>query len=110
MNILTFQGYSDDTFACEGGGIDVDYDTCASGEAVKMLVRGEGGALLVISQYDACGFGGWQIAVSPYDPDGLDDESTHIPDWPISIMRTSRPYSPALVITAPDNVSVRLID
>jgi hypothetical protein len=109
MKILTFQGYSDDTFACEGPGIDVDKDTCASGEPVTMCVSSVEGAMLVIGQYAAGHSGGWQIAVAPFDPRSADDATVNIPDWPISIVRSARHYSPMLVVTAPDDVAVAIL-
>jgi hypothetical protein len=109
-NTLIFQGHIDDTFACTGRGIDVDHDNCASGTPITMLVSGTGGRMLVIGQYCAGDYsGGWHIAVAPYDPDDMDDETVHIPDWPISISPSSQHYSPMLCVTAPDDVSVVLL-
>ena len=42
MKLLRFEGYSDDTFACTGPGIDVDLDTCASGAPLRRLLRPRG--------------------------------------------------------------------
>lgn len=108
MNTLTFQGYSDDTFACEGRGIDVDFDNCANGEPIYMRVQASDGALIVIGQYAAGPSGGWHIAVAPINP-GTDDEQ-HIADWPIAISRSEREYSALLTISAPDDVAVWLVD
>ena len=107
MKTLTFQGYSDDTFACEGPEIDVDYDTCASGAMVAMEVRGDGEALLVTGQYAPGPVAGWTIGVGPVD--GPDHDGQHIAPWPIRIEQSARPYSPQLVIEAPDDVSVTLL-
>jgi hypothetical protein len=106
MKRLVFQGYSDDTFACEGPGIDVDRDTCASGEAVYMRVWcGDADCLIVSGQYCPGDTGGWLIGVSPAR--GADEQ--HIPLWPIRIERGEREYSPLLVIEAPDDVHVELL-
>jgi len=110
MKTLTFQGHSDDTFACTGPRIDVDHDNCANDKPVTMLVSGEGGRLLVIGQYAAGHSGGWQIAVAPYDPEFLDDDTVAIPRWTMTIEPGDRPYSPVLVIVAPEDVSVELLD
>lgn len=110
MKLLKFQGYSDDTFACTGPHIDVDEDNCASGDPIVMHVSGVDGDLLVIGQYAAGHSGGWQIAVAPYDPDGRDDDTVHVPQWPISVGRSERHYSPMLTISAPDDVCVELMD
>jgi hypothetical protein len=110
MKVLAFVGYSDDTFSCQGPGIDVDRDTCASGAPVYMLVKGKGGALVVSGQYCPGPTHGWQIAVAPWDPDHRDDDTVHMPLWDIRITRSQRPYSPALTIVAPDDVTVELLD
>lgn len=106
VKILTFQGYSDDTFVCEGPGIGVDYDNCASGNPIFMRVDGSGGSLVVRGQYAEGPCGGWSIAVAPADH-GHDE--FHIPEWPMRIKRSDREYSPRLVIEAPDDVTVRLL-
>ena len=103
---LFFQGYSDDTFACRGPGIDVDRDNCASGKPITMLVSGETGRMLVIGQYAAGHSGGWQIAVAPYDPDAKDDDSVAIPDWSIVFTPSRRHYSPRLSIETTCDFSV----
>lgn len=107
MKTLHFIGYSDDTFACEGKGIDVDHDNCASGDPIAMLVAGTGGSLIVIGQYCPGRAEGWLIGVSPHDPEQTDDR--HIPEWPIRVERSDRSYSAMLVIEAPDDVTVTLL-
>lgn len=107
MKILTVEGYSDDTFMCTGPGIDIDHDNAASGEPVVFRIQSGADAMLVIGQYAAAPSGGWQIAVAPIDNETGDDQP--IPDWPMAIGRSQRPYSPALFITAPDDVSVVMI-
>jgi hypothetical protein len=104
MKKLTFQGYSDDTFACKGPGIDVDYDTCASMKPVHMRVKAADGDLVVSGQYSAPPHhgGGWTLSVAPYDED--------VPAWPMRLEPAARPYSPRLVIDAPDDVVVTLMD
>lgn len=105
MKTLKFDGYSDDTFACIGPGIDVDYDTCASCDPVIMRVEAGGETLTVVGQYSINGTGGWMIGVST---DG-EVEDAPIPSWPIRIIRGECDYSPRLEIDAPDDVTVELV-
>lgn len=106
MTPLRFEGYSDDTFACTGPGIDVDYDNCANGKPIFMRVDGAAGGLVVRGQYAEGPCGGWSIAVAPADH-GVEEH--HIPEWPMRIERSDREYSPRLVIEADDDVRVSLI-
>lgn len=107
MKQLTFQGYSDDTFACAGPGIDVDYDDCARQSQIVMRVQGEGGSILVIGQYvPQTMAAGWGITVAPA-ADDPDEEP--MPDWPMRFVRGERGYSPVLVIDAPGDVRVTLL-
>jgi hypothetical protein len=105
VKTLHFQGYSDDTFACTGPGIDVDCDTCGIGEPVYMRVWGEGGSLIVCGLYALGPACGWLIGVAPA---GGDDSP--IPDWSIKMDRSERPYSPLLIVEAPHDVAVELLD
>ena len=104
---LKFYGYSDDTFACDGPGIDVDSDNCATGDPIVMLVSSREGRLIVSGQYAPDGAGGWLIGVAPWDNPSHEDEP--IPNWKISITRSDRDYSPLLIIVAPDDVRVELL-
>lgn len=108
MKTLKFQGYSDDTFACEGPKIDVDHDTCASGKPVAMLVASaeQGAGIIVVGQYAPGHAYGWLIGVSPSDPTH-DDKP--MPLWPMRIVQGERPYSPMLVLEVPDDVTVKLL-
>lgn len=107
MKRLIFQGYSDDTFSCEGPGIDVDRDTCGSGKPVAMVVKSGNRGLIVVGQYAPNNCHGWLIGVSPNNDFSL--KEAHIPEWPIRIERSEREYSPMLVIEAPDDVQVELL-
>ena len=107
MKRLTFQGYSDDTFACEGPEIDVDCDNCASGEPIVMKVTSAGDGMLVSGQYAPEHCAGWLIGVAPIE--GPDFDGQHIPDWPMHLVSSDRCYSPKLVVEAPDDVSVTLL-
>lgn len=108
MKTLKFVGYSDDTFACTGPGIDVDKDTCASGKPVTMLVASasHAGGIIVVGQYAPGHADGWLIGVSNRDPS---HDDVPIPAWPIRIERSERGYSPMLLIEAPDDVKVILL-
>lgn len=109
MKRLTFTGYSDDTFACDGPAIDVDYDTCASGKPVTMRVQSvaDDESLLVVGQYAPGACAGWLIGVAPDEGDDSDDP---MPPWPMRYEPNPNvPYSPLLVIDAPDDVQVVVI-
>ena len=67
MKLLRFEGYSDDTFACTGPGIDVDLDTCASGAPVYMRVEAGKDSMIVCGQYAPGPVAGWIIGVGPDD-------------------------------------------
>lgn len=106
MKTLTFQGYSDDTFACAGPGIDVDRDNGGSELPVTMRVAVGDEVLIVVGQYAAVqDCPGWLIGVGPADFGAIEK---HIPAWPIRFERSEREYSPRLVIEAPDDVVVTL--
>lgn len=103
---LRFEGYSDDTFG-EYAHTKDDFDNCASGDPIEYLVTApDGSALLVVGQYAAGNASGWIIGVAPHDPSG-DDKP--MPDWPMRFARGDRPYSPALLIEAPDGVNVKCL-
>lgn len=109
MKTLIFQGHSDDTFACTGPGIDVDRDNCASGAPIWMRVQaGKADALLVCGHYATGPAAGWLIGISPAD--WPDHHERHIPAWPMRFEQSRREYSPQLVIEAPDDVVVTLVD
>jgi hypothetical protein len=107
MKLLRFEGYSDDTFACTGPGIDVDFDTCASGAPVYMRVEALNESMIVCGQYAPGPVAGWIIGVGP--DDGETDDKP-IPTWRVCTVRSGRDYSPLLLIEAPDDVKVSLID
>lgn len=109
MITLRFEGHSDDTFG-EVAHFKDDYDNCASGDPITYLVKlpAERGGVLVTGQYCRPGFDVcWQISVASYDP--LHDDLP-LPDWPMRIERGDRHYSPALVIEAPDGVTISCIE
>ena len=108
MKRLIFQGHSDDTFACTGPGIDVDYDTCASGKAVWMRVASGSEALLVFGRYGCGPAAGWLIGIAPAE--GSDMDAQNVPGWRMGLQPWERNYSPALVIEAPDDVTVQLVE
>lgn len=107
MKTLRFEGYSDDTFSCTGKGIDVDRDNAADMSPVSMRVAGSGGELLVTGQYCPSPATGWQVSVAPSHDD---PDENPIPEWPMRVVRGERPYSAALEIDAPDDVTVELVE
>lgn len=107
MNPLRFHGYSDDTFG-EYGRTKDDFDNCASGKPIDWAVTDASGCgVLVSGQYgkhNSC----WSIAVTPWS----DEEEPATPPWPMRIEPPTgedTPYSPVLVIEAPEGVTVRCL-
>lgn len=107
MKNFTFQGNSDDTFG-EYNVTKDDYDNCASGAPIEYLITAEGvsGGVLVTGQYARRDLASWEISIAAYDPSADDDP---MPDWPITIRRSDRGYSPLLIIAAPDNAVLRCL-
>src|SRR5687767_1544276 len=101
---LTCEGSSDDTFGVYGAGPDDDYDNCASCEPIVFRVSSvSDGSLLIVGQYAPKFAGGvWLVGIVP---DASDDEHP-IPEWPMHFQRSERPYSPQLIIEAPNDVTV----
>lgn len=110
MKALRFEGHSDDTFACVGDGIDVDLDNCASGEPICMLVKSpsQGMAIIVTGQYAPGETTGWQIAAAPALLRDTDEHN--FPTWAMGFEPGDAPYSPRLVILAPDDITVELME
>ena len=109
MKNLRFSGNSDDTFGEYGWSMD-DYDNCASGEPIEWAVTdGAGRGVLVSGCYgahNAC----WAISVLPWSDDKKEEPPT--PSWPMRIEQPGKgeaPYSPVLVIEAPDDVRIRCL-
>lgn len=107
MRTLIFGGSSDDTFG-EITPRGDDFDNCASGKPIEWLVHSESesAAMLVVGQYSAGAAGGWLVGVAPWDPGHVD---APIPQWPIRIRPSDRPYSPALEIDVPDDATIRCL-
>ena len=108
MKEIRFEGYSDDTFMCQGPLIDVDFDTCASGNQVFMRVLSPetGDGLIVCGQYAPEKADGWLIGISPHDPE---HEDRPMPSWAARFEKADAPYSPCLVVEVPDDVIVELL-
>lgn len=109
MPILRFQGHSDDTFG-EVSHFDDDYDNCASGKPIEYLVECEGveGGIVVTGQHCPNNSGSWLIGVANYDPKHNDRD---MPKWPIRIepMKGTYGFTPALIIEAPDGVTIKCL-
>ena len=100
--LLRFEGHSDDTFG-EYYSFNDDYDNCASGEPIVFKVASpDGESLLVIGQYCPGKATGWMIGVARVD----EDDDKPIPNWPMYFELGERPYSPRLVIRAPDGCAM----
>lgn len=99
---LAFQGYSDDTFGCD----EIDHDNCASGEPIRFCVSVGDTGLIVSGQYAPEHCGGWLVGVSTYDPF---HDDVPLPEWPLTLTQGDSPYSPKLVIEAPDEATVELL-
>lgn len=109
MPTLRFEGCSDDTFG-EYAATNEDHDNCADGTPIRWLVEAGNERLLVIGQYSPDGAAGWQIGVAAVDDPDDDIGDPQIPEWPMHFERSERPYSPALVIEAPDGVTLRCLE
>lgn len=106
---LRFEGYSDDTFG-EVEHFGDDFDNAASGKPIRYLVTHPDvpGGMVVVGQYGREDVpGDWFIGVAGYDPDYAD---VPMPDWPMRIVRSERPYSPSLIIKAPAGVVIRCLE
>lgn len=107
MKTLRFEGYSDDTFG-EYGVTNEDHDNCANGTAHAFIVTAGGESLVVVGDYARKGTPGcWTIGVQRVDIDG-DGGGGPVPAWPMRFRASHRPYSPALEIDVPDDVTVTL--
>ena len=105
MKTLRFEGYSDDTFG-EYAVTKEDHDNCANGEPIVFKVSSASAAsgLYVTGQYCPGPCTGWLIRIARAHEN--DDE--RVPDWPMRFVAGERPYTPALLIDAPDDVTVVL--
>lgn len=107
MKRLRFHGYSDDTFG-EYGVTDIDHDDCATSSHRAFRVAAEGQSIIVVGVFSPKHTpGSWVVGVQidPVDGDG----GGSLPDWPMRFVPSGRPYSPALEIDAPDDVTVTLL-
>ena len=97
--MLTFCGYSDDTFMCEGPGVDVDHDDAARMTVRTIVVAAGDQRMAVTGVYgQACM---WSIGIAPID----DDEP--LPDW--GMAWSFKGYSAVLRLTVPDDATVSLV-
>lgn len=103
MKLLMFEGGSDDTFG-EYNVFKDDHDNCANGKPIRFLVSSPTeGSVLVVGQYCPGPATGWQIGVARAD----EDDDTPLPPWPMRFTEGDRPYSPRLVIEAPDDATMK---
>lgn len=106
---LRFYGNSDDTFG-EYGRTKDDYDNCASGKPIEWEVLDAfGNGVLVSGTYSDKDNGAWSISVTPWHGTPTNDDLT-MPEWPMRFEQATDddcPYSPVLVIEAPENVRIR---
>lgn len=98
MKEFRFGGYSDDTFGEVTPGGD-DYDNCASGDPVEYCVYSSEGSLVVVGQHCPGSATGWMVGIARVD----DCEEEPIPAWPMRFEHGESPYSPVLVIEAPED-------
>lgn len=101
--MLRFEGYSDDTFG-EALATREDYDNCASGEQIvfKVWSEGEKDGLFVVGHYCPGPLTGWMVGIGRLN----EDDDKPIPAWEMRFHHSDAPYSPALAILAPDDVTV----
>lgn len=108
MPLLRFEGYSDDTFG-EVAHFKDDYDCCASGALIAYEIKFGDNGLIVTGQYDGDTWpkgmpGVWTVGVAPLK------EDTRLPDWPIQFCLAECGYSAALMLDAPDGVTIRCLN
>jgi len=104
MKTLRFEGFSDDTFGETTRG--PEHDNCASMKPIIFKVWSESAkdGLFVTGQYCPGPSTGWMIGISRLS----DDDSRPIPNWPMRFEHGEKPYSPSLVIEAPDDAIITL--
>ena len=104
---MRFEGHSDDTFSVHDGSGSHSQDNAGSGRPMIFLIESPtGGAMYVWGQYSgpdwpkgspAC----WMIGLQQFD------EGEALPNWPMLWGTSDSGYSPLLVVTAPDDATVR---
>lgn len=106
MKILKFYGVSDDLFEMEG---DMENEIGCYDKGAAYLLEAESGSMIVYAYYapNCIHSTSWVIGVA------LKDEGIPLPDWNIKYETASangypdpQPYSPMLIIEAPDDVRV----
>lgn len=97
---LTFRGSSDDNFVFGPRGDEDEIGCYASGAAVT-LTAPNGDTMVVIGAYAQEPASGWLIGVARVDQ----DDDKHMPDWPIRFEPGPAPYSPMMVVDAPDGTT-----
>lgn len=103
MGPLRFEGHSDDTFG-EYGRTNVDDDDCGRGSIRCFEVRSGDHVLRVLGQYAPEGTPGcWWIGIQA-------DDDAPLPPWPMRFERGERDYSPSLVVEAPDDATVEIVE
>lgn len=112
MTTLRFEGASDDTFG-EYAHFREDFDNCGTGLPIHYRLTGPvidgrpAGEMLVIGHYCPGEHAtGWMIGVARC---GYDDDAP-LPDWPMHYEFSDRPYSPQLVIEAPEGVAMKCLE
>ena len=108
MKTLRFYGQSDDAFLCDG---DIrESAECWGREGVFLLksksrTQGKASRLVVSGRYapQSTGTRCWIVGIAN------GGEGMPLPNWPMRFEQ-GHDYSPALVVTAPDDVTVTVID
>jgi hypothetical protein len=108
MKTLRFYGQSDDAFLCDG---DIrESAECWGREGVFLLksksrTQGKASRLVVSGRYapQSTGTRCWIVGIAN------GGEGLPLPNWPMRF-EAGHGYSPALVVTAPDDVTVTAID
>jgi hypothetical protein len=108
MPQLKFEGYSDDTFG-EVAHFRDDYDCCASGALIAYEVLFGDIGIIVTGQYGGAKWpkempAVWTVGIAPIK------EDARLPDWPIQYCLGESGYSAALIIDAPDGVTIRCLN
>jgi hypothetical protein len=96
---IELKGYSDDTFICEGPGVDLDDDDSARGTTRSVTVFAPDGSGVIV--HGTHGDYGWMIGLAPLDEDRR-FEGTIVVEQGRG--RESRPYSPPHTMVVRINV------
>jgi hypothetical protein len=107
MKIISFFGYSDDTFCWESSHSELKDIDCFEKTAIVELYSpteahlSKPSTMLVIGDYTNNDTACWTVGISQKD------EGDPIPEWPISVKQHKSGYSIILQVCVPDDVEIK---